>query len=333
MGPKILITGPIMEKGLKLLQQYFEIEGNLEKSMTKKEILDSVADKVAIVTTTGTSIDKEIFDKGKNLRAVSTVSVGYDHIDLEEATKHGVYVTHTPHVLTESTAVYAIGLMLSVFRRINEFDRYVRAGKWNKGFTISENLSFDLQGKVLGIIGLGRIGKRVAEIAKTFGLKIIYYDIVLPDYATSLGAEYRDLDSLLAEADIVSLHCSLNPTSYHLINEEALNKMKKTAVLINTSRGPVVDEKALIKALKEGKIAGAGLDVFEKEPLPSDSELLKLENVVLSPHRASSGYETRTAMSVLAANNLISVLKGQMPPALVNKEVLNVRPLKDIKIL
>ena len=331
---KILVTGPMHEKGINLLKEHFLIEGNLERAMNRSEVLKAIADKVGLVIASALlRVDKELLEHATSLRVVSTVSVGFDHIDVEEATKRGIYVCNTPGVLTDCVAETTWALILSTYKRIGEAERFVRMKKWTRDLYDTEFLGRDLKGKTLGIVGMGKIGRRVAEIAKCFGMQVIYYDIVRSYDVEKLGYKYCDLDTLMSEADVVSIHVPLSKETYHLIDGQKIYRMKKDAILINTARGRVVDEKALIRALKEKRIAGAGLDVFEVEPLPLDSELLELENVVLSPHRGSASIETRSAMAELAAKNLIAVLKGQIPPALVNPEVMGIRSLEKVKLL
>jgi len=218
---------------------------------------------------------------------------------------------------------------MAIARRVVEADKFVRSGKWTIPWSLTMFLGSDVYGKTLGIVGLGRIGSAVARRAKGFNMRVIYYDVYRnKELEEKLGVEYRDFKDLLKEADFISIHVPLTPSTRHLFNEEALKTMKKTAYLINTSRGPVVDEKALYKALTEGWIKGAALDVHEKEPTPPDNPLLKLDNIVVAPHIASASTETRVKMAVMAAENLVSVLQGKVPPNLVNKEVLKIRPLK-----
>jgi glyoxylate reductase len=248
---------------------------------------------------------------------------------VECATRLGIYVTNTPGVLTEATAELTWALILAVARRIVEADTFVRWGEWwrtKTGWHPHMMLGLELKGKTLGIVGLGRIGSRVAEIGKAFGMKIIYYDLSRNEaLEKQLSVEYRDLDTLLQEADIVSIHVPLTKETYHLINEEKLRKMKRTALLINTARGAVIDINALVKALSEGWIAGVGLDVFEQEPLPPNHPLTAFKNAVLVPHIGSATYDARHAMAELVAENLIAFYEGREPPTLVNKDVLKVR--------
>lgn len=328
MRPKVFVTREIPERGLSKIKEYFEVDlWTDEAPPSKKVILDRVRDADALVSLLTDPIDAEVFDAAPKLRIVSQYAVGFDNIDLKEATKRGIYVTNTPGVLTETVADFAFGLMLAVARRIVEADRYVREGRWKVAWHPLMMIGSDIYDRTLGIVGLGRIGSAVARRAKGFGMRILYYDSKRrEDLERELGVEYANLDKLLEESDFVSLHVPLTPETYHMIGEEQLRKMKPTAFLINTARGKVVDQRALYKALKEGWIAGAGLDVFEQEPLPPDDPLLELENVVLAPHAASASYETRSKMAEMVAENLIAFLKKEVPPNLVNKEVVGVKP-------
>ncbi|MEM2916884.1 MAG: glyoxylate reductase [Candidatus Bathyarchaeia archaeon] len=325
--PKVYVTREIPERGLNLIKKHFETEVWTEYAPPpKKTIIQKVRDIDALVSLLSDPIDAEVFDAAPKLKIVAQLAVGFDNIDVKEATKRGIYVTNTPGVLTETTADFAWALLMAVARRVVEADKYVRSGQWKVGWHPSMLLGRDIYGATLGIVGIGRIGEAVARRAKGFGMKILYYDVVRrQDLETQLGIEYVDLDTLLQKSDFVSIHVPLMKETYHLIDERRLKLMKKTAYLINNSRGPVVDEKALYKALKEGTIAGAGLDVFEQEPLPIDSPLLKLENVVLAPHISSASYETRSRMAEMVAQNLIAFFEGKTPPNLVNMEVLKVK--------
>ncbi len=256
------------------------------------------------------------------LRIVSNVAVGFDNIDVAAATRHGVMATHTPGVLTDTTADFAFALMMAAARRVAEGDRYVRAGRF-RSWAIDMLLGHDVWGATLGLVGVGRIGGAVARRARGFAMRILYTDSVPlpPDLEHELEATRVDLDTLLAEADFVSLHVPLTPETRHLIGADQLARMKPTAVLVNTSRGPVVDEAALAGALRAGSIFGAGLDVYENEPAVHP-DLLELENVVLAPHIASGSVRTRSEMSALAVRNLLAGLRGERPPNLINPEVL-----------
>ena len=328
MRPKVFVTREIPERGLSKIREHFEVDLWTDEAPPPKDvIIERVRDVDALVSLLTDPIDAEVFDAAPKLRIVSQYAVGYDNIDVKEATKRGIYVTNTPGVLTETVADFTFALMLAVARRVVEADKYVREGRWKVAWHPLMMLGSDVYGRTLGIVGMGRIGSAVARRAKGFGMRILYYDSVRrEELERELGAEFADLDRLLEESDYVSLHVPLTPETYHLIGEEQLRKMKPTAFLINTARGKVVDQKALYRALKEGWIAGAGLDVFEQEPIPPDDPLLKLDNVVLAPHAASASHETRSRMAEMVAENLIAFLNGKVPPNLVNKEVVNVRP-------
>jgi glyoxylate reductase len=256
------------------------------------------------------------------LEIVANVAVGYDNIDVPAATRNGVMATHTPGVLTETTADFAFALMMAAARRIAEGDRFVRAGRFG-GWAIDMLLGQDVWAATLGLVGVGRIGGAVAKRARAFDMRILYADAVAlpPDVERELGATRVELDELLREADFVSLHVPLTPDTRHLIGAAELDRMKSTAVLVNTSRGPVVDEAALAVALRERRIFAAGLDVFEREP-EVHADLLGLDNVVLAPHIASGSVRTRSEMSALAVRNLLAGLRGERPPNLLNPEVL-----------
>ncbi len=334
--PKVYVTRIIPEPGLEILRKYVDIELHESKEWppSREELIEKVKDKDGLLCLLTDKIDAEVMDAAPNLKVISTYSVGFDHIDIDAATKRGIYVTHTPGVLTDAVAEFTVGLLLAITRRIVEADAVVKNGKWDKPWNPYFLTGPELKGKTLGIIGLGRIGRAVAKKVKGFEMKVIYYDVYRNEKAEKeLGVEYVDLETLLKTSDFVSLHVPLLKETYHMIGEKELKLMKPTAYLINTARGAVVDTDALVKALKEGWIAGAALDVFEQEPLPPDHPLTKLDNVILAPHIASATIEARQRMAELAANNLVAVLKGEMPPALVNKEVLKVRPLEKVKMI
>ena len=334
--PKVYVTRIIPEPGLEILRKYVDIELHESKEWppSREELIEKVKDKDGLLCLLTDKIDAEVMDAAPNLKVISTYSVGFDHIDIDAATKRGIYVTHTPGVLTDAVAEFTVGLLLAITRRIVEADAVVKNGKWDKPWNPYFLTGPELKGKTLGIIGLGRIGRAVAKKVKGFEMKVIYYDVYRNEKAEKeLGVEYVDLETLLKTSDFVSLHVPLLKETYHMIGEKELKLMKPTAYLINTARGAVVDTDALVKAWKEGWIAGAALDVFEQEPLPPDHPLTKLDNVILAPHIASATIEARQRMAELAANNLVAVLKGEMPPALVNKEVLKVRPLEKVKMI
>ncbi|HHV80820.1 MAG: D-glycerate dehydrogenase [Dictyoglomi bacterium] len=307
-----------------MIRKEHDVEVNpYDRVLTREELLQAVKGRDGILCLLTDKIDAEVFDAaGPQLKVVSNYAVGYDNIDVDEATKRGIVVTNTPGVLTETTADLAWALIMSVARRIVEADKFTRAGKYD-GWAPMLFLGQDIYGKTLGIIGMGRIGQAVARRAKGFNMKVLYNDIrrIPEELEKELNATFASMDEVIENSDFISLHTYLSPETYHLINEEKLKRMKKTAYLINTSRGPVIDEAALVKALKEGWIAGAGLDVYEFEPklVPG---LAECENAVLLPHIASASVETRTKMATMAAENLLAVLAGRMPPNPVNPEVM-----------
>ena len=326
---KVYITRMLPERGLRMIKEHFEAEIWPEYAPPPKEtIIKKVANVDALVSLLSDKIDAEVFNAAPKLKIVSQIAVGFDNVDLKEATKRGIYVTNTPEVLTDTTADFAWALLMALARRVVEADKYVRTGQWKVAWHPEMLQGRDVYGSTIGIIGAGRIGFGVAQRATGFKMKILFYDVIpRPEIEKEFGAKRVDLDTLLRESDFVSVHVPLMKETLHLINEERLKLMKKTAYLINNSRGPVVDEKALYDALKAGKIAGAGLDVFEQEPMRTDSPLLKLDNVVLAPHISSASYETRSRMAEMVAENLIAYFERKIPPNLVNSEVLKIRPL------
>jgi glyoxylate reductase len=284
-----------------------------------EELLKRVQGVDGILSLLTDKIDGEVMDAaGKQLKVISNHAVGFDNIDLPAATDRKIPVGNTPDVLTDATADFAFTLMMAAGRRLIEADRYVRDGKW-KTWGPMLLLGTEMKGTTLGLIGFGRIGKAMARRAVGFDMRVIYYDPA--DKSTEFHATSVDFETLLEESDFISLHTPLTPDTRHLINAEALSQMKPNAVLINTSRGPVVDMAALYEALKEHRIFAAGLDVTEPEPLPMNSPLLTLDNLVVAPHIASAGKVTRDKMSWMAAQNLISGLKGDRLPNCVNPQV------------
>ncbi|MDQ7859999.1 MAG: D-glycerate dehydrogenase [Armatimonadota bacterium] len=266
-------------------------------------------------------IDGALLDAAPRLRVVSNYAVGFDNIDVAAATARGVVVTNTPGVLTETVADFAMALMLATARRLVEADRYTRAGQW-KSWMPMLLLGPDVHHATLGLVGLGRIGAAVARRARGFAMTVLYHDVVRrEDLEAELGLGYVPLEDLLRRADFVSIHTPLLPETRHLIGAAQFALMKPTAILINTARGPIVDQRALYEALRTGRIAGAGLDVFEIEPVAADEPLLRLDNVVVAPHIASASVETRTQMALMAVDNLLAALDGRRPPNLVNPEV------------
>lgn len=334
--PLVFVTRKVPSPGLEILKEFCEVKvWGSETPPTKEELMKEIEGVHGLLCMVTDAIDGEVMDSAPSLRVISTMSVGYDHIDVPEATKRGIYVTNTPGVLTDATADLTWALLLAAARLIVNADRYVREGRWRGGWSPTLFLGESVYGRTLGIVGIGRIGSAVALRASGFGMKKLYFDVRrLPkEREEELGVEYRPLEDLLKEADFVTLHVPLTKETYHMIGEAQLRLMKPSAILVNASRGPVVDEAALVKALKEGWIAGAALDVFEKEPISPDNPLLKLENVVLTPHIGSATKEARSKMAEMAAKNLISVLKGEVPPNLVNKEVQEVAPPSKVKVI
>ncbi len=331
MKPQVFVTRQLPGNALAKLNKYYAVK--VWPAWTPPPydtILAEARRSVALLTLLTDRIDCNLISSARSLRIISQYAVGYDNIDVECATKHGVYVTNTPGVLADATADLTWALILAVSRRIVEADKVVRSGEWYKtgtGWHPMYMLGMEVTGKTLGIIGLGRIGREVARRAKGFKMKVLYYKRrrLAPEEEKELGVEYRSLEDLLKESDIVTIHVPLTEETRGLIGERELRMMKDTAILVNTSRGPVVDEEALIKALTKGWIAGAGLDVFNQEPLPPDHPLTKLDNVVLAPHIGSATWETRTRMAEKAVENLIAFAEGRVPPDLVNPEVVKVR--------
>ena len=317
---KVVVTGRIPEAALEKLRAEHEVDAwDGEQSISREELLGKVAGADALVTLLTERVDAELLEvAGPQLKVVSNVAVGYDNIVVADCTARGVRATNTPGVLTEATADIAFGLILMATRRLGEGERLIRSGtpwKWGMFFLLGSSL----QGKTLGVVGMGGIGQATARRAKAFGMEVVYQSRseIDPATAAELGARRVELDELLAISDVVSLHCPYGPNTHHLIGAEQLAAMKPEAYLVNTARGPIVDEAALAQALREGVIAGAGLDVFEREPAVHP-ELLELENVALVPHLGSSTVETRTAMAVLASENTLAVLRGEDPVTPVN---------------
>jgi glyoxylate reductase len=321
---KIVVTRRIPEPAVELLREAGDVWVSPDdRPLETNELHDAVKGADIAVTLLHDKVDDAFLDAaGDQLRAVCNVAVGFDNIDVPAATKRGVLITNTPAVLTEATADLAMTLILAVTRRIGEGERLLRAREpWS--WHMFMLLGMGLQDKTLGVVGMGAIGQSLARRAKAFGMDIVYSDArpASEEVERELGAKRVEIDELLRTADVVSIHAPLMDETRHLINAESLGQMKETAYLVNSARGPIVDEAALVDALKAGKIAGAGLDVFENEP-DVHPGLLELDNVVILPHLGSATIETRTAMGVLAAKNAIAVLKGEQPPTPVNPEVL-----------
>lgn len=312
---KVFVTRKLPGNALDKLRREYDVDvWEMERPPKKSEIIERISDAVGLLCLLTDKIDKEVLDAAPKLRAISSYSVGLDHIDLEEAFRRGIVVSYTPGVLTEAVADLAWALILSVARRIVEADRDVREGGWRVGWHPTYMLGSDVYGKSIGIVGMGRIGTAIAKRAKGFSMDILYYSRKRkPQIEAELGAKFLSLERLLRKSDYIVLSVSLNEETYKMIGERELRMMKPTAYLINISRGAVVDTEALIKALTEGWIAGAGLDVYEEEPLPRNHPLTKLNNVVLTPHIGSATHEVRKKMAEIAVENLLRSLKGLEP--------------------
>jgi len=321
LKPKVLVTRNISRDGLGELFEKCDVDyHDSNEVLPRNELLERVKELDGLLCVAN-RIDEEIMEGAPRLRVISNFGVGYDNIDVGAATRRKIIVTNTPDVVTEATAELTFTLILAVTRRVAEADRILRSGtpfRWGP----MQLLGFELTGKTLGIIGFGRIGQAVARRAKAFGMNVIYFQRTPREKGIDAAERcyYRPLEALLREADVISIHVPLTKETYHLIGEKEFSMMKRGAYLINTARGPVVDEEALVKALKSGILKGAGLDVFEKEP-HIHPELLKLENTVLTPHIGTSTLDTRVAMAKMAAENLVAALEGRRPPNVVNPEV------------
>lgn len=318
----VYIMRKIPEPGPAMLARKFSVTMN-RNSLTpsRKEILRNVADKDALLCSLNERIDREVMEKaGPKLKVISTLSTGYDHIDIKEAKKRRIQVTFTGEVLSEATADLTFALILAVSRKVVLADNYVRQKKWKVGWAPDLFLGSNVYGKTLGLIGAGRIGRAVAQRAKGFDMNILYHNRrrLEKKLEYEMHARYVEMDTILRESDFLSIHANLNNESKYMINESKLKRMKNSAYLINTSRGQLVDEKGLIKALKNKWIAGAALDVFESEPLKANSPLIRMENVVLLPHIGSATYQVRSRMSEIAAQNIIEILQGRKTPYVVN---------------
>ncbi|MDI3547968.1 MAG: glyoxylate reductase [Halanaerobiales bacterium] len=321
--PKVYITRKLPQKALDMIAAECDMEVNPhDRVMTREELKEAIKGIDGLLCLLTDTIDAELLDLNPDLKVIANYAVGFNNIDIAACTERGIPVSNTPGVLTDTTADFAWTLLMATARRLVEADQFTRAGKY-KGWGPMLLLGGDVFGKTLGIIGMGRIGQAVAKRAKGFEMKVLYYDAYrrTVEEEKELGIEYRDLENLLQEADFVTIHVPLMPETEHLIGEKELKLMKKTAYLINTARGPIVDERALVKALKNNEIAGAGLDVYEEEPELAPG-LTELDNVILAPHIASASIETRTKMAVIAAKNLLAGLKGEEMPNLLNPDSL-----------
>lgn len=322
MKPRVFITRMLPQPALDRILPVCETEVWQDELPPPREVLLSKVRNVdGLLSLLTDKIDAMLMDNAPKLRVISNCAVGFDNIDVPAATQRGIAVGNTPGVLTETTADFAFALLMAAARRVVEGDRYTRAGKW-KTWGLTVLLGQDVYAATLGLIGLGRIGAAVAKRAKGFEMRVLYYDPYRrEDLEKQLGITFADLDTVVREADFVSVHTPLTTETRHLVNAALLRKMKKTAILINTSRGPVVDQAALYAALRDGVIAGAALDVTDPEPIAMNDPLLTLENCIIAPHIASASVTTRTKMAVMAAENLLAGLRGEPLPNPVNPEV------------
>jgi glyoxylate reductase len=321
--PRVYVARGIAEEGLERIAQAAEMEVWPEELPPPRGVLlEKARDVEGLLTLLTDAVDGALMDAAPKLKVVSNLAVGYDNIDVAEATRRHIVVGNTPGVLTETTADMAFALLMAAARRVAEADKYTRAGQW-KTWGPKIMLGQDVHRATLGIIGLGRIGAEMAKRAQGFGMEVIYHDEMrrTPEEDRELGVGFvSDLADLLGRADFISVHVPLTPQTKHLIGAAEFAAMKSTAVFVNTSRGPVVDQGALYEALKSGEIFSAGLDVTEVEPIPSDDPLLTLDNVIIAPHIASASFATRSKMALMAAENLIAGLRGEIPPNCVNPE-------------
>ena len=323
--PRVFATRPLFPAAQQILNANCDVEyWTQPERISKEELVRRVKDKEGLVCLLTERINEEFLRAAPKLRIAANVAVGFDNVDVPACTKRGVVATNTPGVLDETTADFAWTLLMAVARRLGEGEQLARSGNW-KGWDLDQLVGTDVYGKTLGLVGFGRIGRAMARRAAGFDMKVIYTDAIRAplENEKQLNAEFRDFNTLLAESDFISVHVPLLPETRGLFDAPKFYRMKPTAFLINTSRGPVVDEAALVHALESGKIAGAALDVYENEPFILSG--LKRPNVVLAPHIASASLETRTKMSVMAAENVVALFKGQRPANILNPEVLKTR--------
>jgi glyoxylate reductase len=324
--PKVLSTRPLFPAARQILERHFEVEYWTEPdSISRRELLKRVADKDALICLLTEKIDEALLEAAPKLRIVATVSVGHDNVDEAACTRRRVAVVHTPGVLDDTTADFAWTLLMAVARRLLEGDAWMRSGNW-PGWDLDQLLGGDVWGKTLGVIGFGRIGRGVARRAQGFQMRVLYNDAARApaEVEKELRAEFVDRDLLFRESDFISMHVPLLPSTRHLISRENIRKMKPTAYLVNTSRGPVVDEAALAEALEKKIIAGAALDVYEHEPKVHPA-LVARKDVILSPHIASASVDTRTKMAVMAAENVVAFFEGRRPPNAINADALGLK--------
>ncbi|MBS3905575.1 MAG: D-glycerate dehydrogenase [Syntrophaceae bacterium] len=319
MKPKILVTREVFNDVLEYLSQYFDVTSNQpDLPMDAETLAANLADKQGAMITLSDKIDATLLSRCPNLKAICNIAVGYNNVDIEACRKAGVMATNTPGVLDDTTGDFTWALVLATARRLTEAEAYLRAGQWDR-WKLKQFLGLDVHHATLGIFGLGRIGQVVARRAIGFEMKVIYHDVrrAVSEIEEASRARFVSKEELLSQADIVTIHVPYSPATHHLIGKQEMERMKPTAILINASRGGVVDDVALIEALLSGTIAGAGLDVFENEPKLNPG-FLALKNVVLAPHIASSSKATRHKMAMLAAENLVAALTTGHPPNLLN---------------
>lgn len=322
--PLVAVTRLIPEAGMRIVRDACEVRLWEDELPPPPDELDRLLEGVdGVLSLVTDRIDGDLLDRHPGLKVISNFAVGYDNVDVDAATTRGIPVCNTPGVLTEATAELAFSLLMATARRIPDSVHYVKDGKW-KTWGPLLLLGANVTGATIGIVGFGRIGQAVAKMASGFGMTILAHDRS-PETKDTHGLDVRfvDMDTLLAEADFVTLHVAYSPETHHLIDADALRQMKSTAILINTSRGPVVNTDALVAALENGEILAAGLDVTDPEPLPADHPLVQMDNCVVLPHIGSATVQSRDAMATLAARNLVAVLEGRRPEAIVNPEVLD----------
>ena len=322
MKPAVLVTRRIYPEAIAYLADHAEVEYiDTDEGLSADELLGRVRGKRAVISQLTDKFTAEVIDALEGVRVIANVAVGFDNIEVPAATRRGILVTNTPDVLTDTTADFAFALLLAAARRVVEAHEFIHSGEWTQ-WRIDLLVGQDVHHRTLGIFGMGRIGQAVARRALGFGMRIVYHDAqrATEDLEKELSLTFVQPETLLREADFVSLHVPLLPETQHFIGARELGMMKRTAILVNTSRGPVLDEAALVKALEQRVIAAAGLDVFEREPEVHPG-LLKLQNVVLAPHIASASVDTRREMSMVAAANVVAALEGRRPPNLVNVEL------------
>ena len=323
MKPKVYVTRLLPQQAMERIRSSCALEvWEGELPPPRDILLEKVRDVEGLLCLLTDKVDSELMSKAPKLRVISNFAVGYDNIDVAEATKRGIVVGNTPDVLTETTADFTFAMIMAAARRVVEGDKQVREGKWKTWGPLTL-LGVDVHNATLGIVGLGRIGAAVARRAKGFGMEVLYHGLTRKEQMEKdLGIQYVGLHKLLPESDFVTLHTSLTSVTYHLIGSKELAEMKETGVLVNTARGSIVDNMALYEALRDRRIAFAALDVTDPEPLPADHPLLTLRNVIITPHIASATVATRTEMALMAADNLIAALNGKKPPHVVNPGVV-----------